>query len=646
MSSKRLSSAIPRDLFVLEDESNPGSSKVNQIYGSTTLGQVFDDLSPTRKNLRQILEELKQEIITGGRGNIVFPVTSVNGKTEDVILTANDLGLGRVDNTRDADKPLSVPQRDAIMDILDGYDFNVNLGDLYAHVMDTSNPHDVTIDQINKDDVLVEFIQRYIGYHNNSRHNTVHMDIRRSLSALWLLVDDINNNLEDRVGNVLSAMDDHNGDDMAHQQLFDKKEDIENKAQSFSTTVDADYKKYPSTRAVVEFVASRLSDFKETLPNVKNWIDDIVIVDSRDKLPVPTERYLRKAYFIRSGITSHDEVAICRMNPDGKTYSWDISQFGTYSKFNKDHFIDSADGMSIKMESVIDAIISENGMLDTSLSNILKDYYTKKDIDSFHFVSSIHILPGTQDGTIRYYINEDMTTMSEDIKVSGLKRLAYLEWITEDQIWDQAIHERHILSKAITHRHLQEKIVTKENLACKYGTLFANTEDSTGSGVNEVTLMQLADYLRPLIGGWPDPNTPGGNPWQDALDDQIMHPHRWEPNKEHSLGDYSYAQRFKGKISVLPNMDIKILLSDILTLGSYRIIEAGGAWQYQSDPEEWTILGGSNITGHTFATVNMTTKGLYFESISIGNRMDAEYDIWVKYVKPKEIENLQPEIGV
>lgn len=638
--SKRLGPSLPRDLYILEDESNPRGSQVNKVYPSSTLDQIFDQLSPTNKTLRQILEELKQDIITGGKGNIVFPVTSVNGKTEDVVLTANDLGLGRVDNTRDADKPMSAPQKETLLEILSKYDFKVNLDDLYEHVKNFENPHDVTIDQINKNDVLAEFIKRYIGMHNNSKNANVHPDIRKSLSGLWSLVERLNDGLEDRLGNVLDGLDDHYKDPLAHNDIMLQKESIDNKTFSFTTTTDNDHTKYPSTKAVVEFVASRLADFKGTLPDVKDWISDICVIDDRSKLPAANARYVRSAYFIRNGNSSHDEIAICRMNPDDKTYSWDISQLGSISKFHTDYFIDSADGLTIRMDKVIDAIISDNGMLDTSLSEILSNYYTKTEIDNFKFVSKIKILPGTQDGTIRYYINDDMTTMSDDVKVSGLKRLAYLEWITEDQLWDQSVHARHIISKAIEKRHLNEKIVGPENMTCEYGFLLGNTEDNMGDTVNKVALTKLADWLRPLIGGWPDPNVPGGNPWSDMLAEQIMHPHLWEPGKEHPLGDHSYAMRFTGKISVIPNMDIKTHLTDKITLGEYRMIEAGGVWEYQSAPSEWTILGGSNITGHTFATINMTTKGLFLESISVGDRFDAEYDVWVKYVKPAELDQL------
>ena len=641
MAGNNLVGTLNRDLYVLQDETNPATSELEKVYPTTVLDQVFDDQSPSKKTLRQIIEELKQEIITGGRGNIVFPVTTVNGKNGDVIITKADLGLGRVDNTRDADKPLSVPQREAIMTILSEYDFNVNFSELYDHLMDTQNPHGVTLDQINKDDVLVDFVKKYIGYHNTSTEHTTHIDIRRSLSTLWNLVDDINNNLENRVGNVLNAMEKHQNDVLAHQNLFDKKEDIVNKVLSFSTTIDNDHTKYPSTRAVVEFVASRLKEFKNELPNVENWIDDIIIINTRDELPSPTERFWRKAYFINKGNSSHNEVAICKQNPDGKSYAWDISPFGTYTKFDERYFKDSTEGLTLIMSAVVADILDKNGALDTYLADILSKYYTKEDIDEYAFLRDVKIVPGTQDGTIRYYFNDDLTTMSNDVSVSGLKRLAYLEWITENEIWDQAIHSNHIISNAIENRHIQDKSIKAENLYCGYGNIFANTRDQGGNSVNELTLVELADYLRPLIGGWPDPNTPGENPWSTILDGRVPSIHLMQTNVEYQMNNYCYFMRFTGEISVIENMDFKELLTDKINLKEHMLVDAGGTWEYQSNPSEWTILGGSNITGHTFATVNMTDTGVYMESISIGMRMKAKYDIWIKYTKPAELDKIQ-----
>ena len=111
LNSKRINGSIKRDAIILHDEANPKTSPADVTYLSTTLDQVFDDEDPTKKNLRDILKELRTEILTGGRGNIEFPVTSVNGQSGDVLLTKKHLNMDNVDNTHDIDKPLSTPQK-------------------------------------------------------------------------------------------------------------------------------------------------------------------------------------------------------------------------------------------------------------------------------------------------------------------------------------------------------------------------------------------------------------------------------------------------------------------------------------------------------------------------------------------------------
>lgn len=639
--SKRMKNNLSRDLYVLEDESNPRSTQVDTIWPSTILDQVFDNLSPTQKSLRQILEDLRVEIITGGRGNIIFPVTSVNGMTDDVILTKKSIGLGNVDNTRDIDKPLSIPQRTAVSEMLSTFDFHVNLDDLYRHLTDSSNPHDVSITQLDSDNELTQFVKNLISSHNFSRDHSVHMDIRNSLSRLWTLVENIDGTIEDRISTVLQSMNTHREDPNAHVALFEKKEDRANKVNRFTQDKDCDNTKYPSTKAVDEFVANRIRDFRATLPEINDWIDDVFVTDSRQTLPAATSKYSRKMAFIRKGRDSHPEIAICRPNPDGYSFSWDYSSLGSYSKFDPAYFIDTPIGMSLNMGSVLDAMISENGMLDSSLSEILSHYYTSEQIDSKKFLQNVTILPGTVDGTIRYYFDDHSESMSGDIRVAGLKRLAYLEWVTENEVADNAIFGRHIMNRAIERRHLQEHVIGPEHMiGCRYGYIMGNTMNKDNTYPHEVPLTQLAELLRPLIGGWPDPSVPGGNPWVDVLEERLIHHHKWTPGVEYPLHDSSYAMRFTGEISSTANMDVRTVLSEEITLGAYQIIDAGGTWQYQSDPDEWTILGGSNITGHTFATVNMTKVQLELETISIGDRKNARYDIWVKYVKTDEMNQM------
>jgi hypothetical protein len=632
-----LDNSVSRDLIVLEDETNPNSSQVNRIWPSTIIDQVFDQLSPTKKSLREIIKDLEQEIITGGVGNIIFPVASINGESGgDIIITASKIGLGKVDNTRDIDKPLSTPQRNTIMDILAGYNFKINLDNVYSHISDSNNPHSVNISQINKDDELTTFVNRLIANHSLSTERVVHLDIRNSLNKLWNYVDEnINGGLDTRINNVLGVMTSHLNDVSAHHELFKTKEDIANKSVGF-TVVTGDHIKYPSTRAVVEFVHERINTFKNTLPNIKDYVIDIKTVENRNSLPTPNEATMNMAYIIRTGNGSQNEIAICRKNPDN-TYTWNISSLGSVSKFNSNHFEDSTSGLSIKMSSVIDAILTETGDMDSTVSNILKDYYTKNEVDS-KFIKSLTILPGTMDGHIRYYINGDMLTMSSDISIPGLKNLAYMESISENEIRELAVQNRHLGNRSVDGRVIKLRSIKKEHiddsdviysidsLRTPKGTMLGNIMNDNGT-VHSVNLTQLGDLLRPIIGGWPNINIPG-------VDSPLLEisPSVWVPNEEITFVDGSCGTRFLGTVSVLPNAPTTNVLSTLITSEKYQILDAGGWWRSDSDSKVDSLLGGSNVPSNTFAEVKMSKYQLEFSTLSIGNRVNAPYDIWVRYM--------------
>lgn len=747
MSTKRISGELCRDLFVLEDENNPDGSKMNTVWASTTLDQVFDNLSPIRKTLREILEDLRIEIITGGKGNIVFPVTSVNGKTDDVIITSRDIGLENVDNTRDMDKPLSGPQRTSVMNILKYYDFNIDLHDLYNHIGSFDNPHNITVSQLDKDGKLSNLIQKYVKQHNQAIDDSIHMDIRTLINRVSDKVNELDQTIDTEINRVLKTLGNHLEDIGAHQELLDEKEDVSNKVVSFTSTLNKDHTKYPSTRAVVEFVESRISDFKDTLPDLKGWIDDIEVIDSRDDLPPLSSKSHRKTYFIRHGNSSHDEIAVCRLNPDGESYSWDISPMGTYSKFDPKYFMDTIDGLSINIRSMMDAVIGENGMLDTSLADTLKNYYTKDEIDKKHFVDSITILPGTMDGHIRYYINDDLETMSDDVRIPGLQRLAYLEWITENELWDQSVHERHILSKAVATRHIQTRAVTADKLftspeanmvlavldtnsdpiytkitsrmigeseidatkirssdkdnrvlgvihagrppeyvtinhdmledniidtqqlfnesvttaklgeksvstskleessvttdkindnavtnrkildrsvshnkiTCEWDHIIGNIENESNDHAHEISLKDLAISLKRF-------RVPSNLPT-----------HLWKVNTEYSLNDGSYGCRFTGMITMSRGKRAISLLTSQINLSLYRFVDAGGTWVYKSNPDGWITL---SCSGDFSSFIRMEFDGLYLDTLSSNDRIDAKYDVWIKYIKNSEI--IQP----
>lgn len=78
-------------------------------------------------------------LIKNTMASFVNAVLSVNGYTGHVTLDQSDVGLSEVDNTSDADKPVSAAQQAAI-DAVDA--------DLDTHVADVANPHAVTKAQV------------------------------------------------------------------------------------------------------------------------------------------------------------------------------------------------------------------------------------------------------------------------------------------------------------------------------------------------------------------------------------------------------------------------------------------------------------------------------------------------------------------
>lgn len=562
------SSTLNRDLFILEDEDNPLGSKTTKILPSSILDQIYDNLDPTNKTLRTIIEELKTAIANGGNVVISFPVTSVNGQMGDVNITKSDVGLDNVDNTSDNEKPLSEPQRDVIMDILAHYDFNVNLDDLYKHLTDNNNPHHVTTEQINSDGSLTEFVSRLISGHNTNA--TAHADIRQLISSLANNISNYKTQIDSTVNNAVGVLSDHYEDPNAHYAIMNKKEDTSRKVPTI-TTSNTNYDNYPSVRAVVEYLTSKLE-------NIENEIDfehikDIKIVPTRDQIPTASERHYRTAYFVIYG--DNGQLGFSKCNKEGNEYSWEYYELGTYTDLDDDYFnYDRDNGLQVDHKTIATKMFNDMEVL-TELRDVIKsieeystakfylegtdlvmeyndehgdpdlyideegnlilnhedqpidremesmgfeingsflwwtsyledehtfdDYYTKDEIDAFGFLTSITITRGNSNGTIRYYTNGDMSTMSDDIPIAGLKKLAYMEKVTEEEIADGAVQSNHILDNAIKNNHMDDKSVNASNLTANYMTVFGNVSDDEHGTVQEIPINRLAELFVPVF---------------------------------------------------------------------------------------------------------------------------------------------------
>ena len=623
--NSRINSDLARDIFIFEDESNLQQSQMDRIFPTTSIDQVFDFIDSNEpKTLRQILADLKVDLLTGGVGSINFPVTSVNSLTGDVIIDKKSLGIDRIDNTNDYEKPLSIPQRNAVMGILANYNFRTNLDEIYNHLNNSNNPHHVTVDQLDEGEQLTRFIKNLINQHNLDSSKS-HMDMRNNIITLWDYYDYLNKSIDIRINRAVTVSEDHLDDPEAHKELINPKEDKVNKVGEITSNYN--YTQYPSTRAVVEFVNSKISEYNSNLNLDLPFISDIRVVDNTTSLPIPGANFKKIIYLVKqNSLNSEQSIAVCR-NLNNEWY-WDVKSTGAISKLNTRYFSVNDQGMTLNLANISNDLI-QAGDESFNLTNILSHYYTRTEMDN-RYVRSIDIVTGIDDGTIRYYVNGDQST-SENVYVKGLNDCAFLDKIDENHIFPQSINEGHIIPSAVNRSAIKPNAVNYTKIECRPLHVLGNLSSTLSNG-QEISLVELADILRPIIGGWPDPNNPS-NPWNDYFNDMKVSPHLWNPEVEVNLADESFGMRFTGTISCVPNYQFSRILSSRINLDSADLIDAGGTWVFSSDPKKKTILGGSNITGHTYATINIDEDALYFDSISIGDRMDAEYDIWVRYTK-------------
>ncbi len=609
--TNKLADNLSRDLFIFYDERNPQTSTISRIYGSTILDQVFDPLTPTKKTLREILEEIRVEIRTGGQPPIVFPVTSVNNYNGDVVIRPIDLGLDKVDNTRDIDKPLSNPQLDSIMTILQNYRFSVNLTRFDDHLVNTNNPHNIRVEHLDVDNELTNHIDRNVSAwlfdHNRSSAVSTHRDIRRMIWAESDRISEFKVDTDTKFRELDEDIEALNIASQDHRELLDQKESKSNKVNVFSDTVNNSSTLYPSTAAILSMLQNKLDNL-----DVRNYqvVSTIKVVSDVSMLPIANESLHRAIYLIRHTDESKMAIAVCEKNDD--EYYWDIVSSGAISTLDSRFFVNTTQGMTLNLQALYDALINDG--FDPTLP-------------PFVAVRTLEILPGTMDGFIRYYINDDMSTMKE-IRVSGLKSMAFQEWLIDYNIPNKLITERHIGNLAITNRMLTPRVVNPNNMYCTIDKVLGNFRNSNNSA-HEITIAELGDAIQNYFGGAGNPN----NPILNSGDEMILSPHLWDPATIYNLQDQSYGIRFKGTISVLPNTEITLTLTDSIKMNEFQLVDAGGSWYYSTNPNAQAILGGSNITGFTFATVLLDEEGLHFTSISTGDRMNADYDIWIRYIR-------------
>jgi len=498
LDSIRLKENLLQQLYILEDESNPNTSKVNTIWPQTVLDQVFDQNTSDNKSLRTILEELNENIKNHGILQINFPVTSVNNMMGDVTITKESLGLENVSNVPDNEKTLSDIQREEVTNILNQYDFQskIDFTEYDNHLLNFNNPHHVTVEQIDKDNSLKLFVTNLIYAHNTSTDLNIHPDIRQNLTKLWKHVDETNESFNSKLNVAKEMFIKHYDDPLAHMLLFKQKESLSNKV-SIINNDNINEINYPNTLAINNFIDQKLTEFNQTLPHPENWYDEVITIDNRLDLPDADEQYIHKFYIIQHGDDNCTEVAYCKLD-ENNFYKWEINSIGAFSVIDNKYIHNNESGLTLDISKIAGDLLDDpsfKSLLQDSIReafpDVISNYYTKEEIDSKHYIGSIKFLQGIDNGTFRFYINDDPSTMSPDILIRGLQRIAFLEYVTEHEIYDQSIHERHIISRALATRHFQKKSIYPEFLVSRNKNVVLGNLNNNDGKIEEIPINEL-----------------------------------------------------------------------------------------------------------------------------------------------------------
>jgi hypothetical protein len=99
----------------------PASGESNKIYVAVDTkiiyrwsGSTYVEISPSPGSTDSVPEGVLNKYYTDSRASAAAPVQSVAGKTGVVVLNKSDVGLGNVDNTSDASKPISTATQTAL----------------------------------------------------------------------------------------------------------------------------------------------------------------------------------------------------------------------------------------------------------------------------------------------------------------------------------------------------------------------------------------------------------------------------------------------------------------------------------------------------------------------------------------------------
>ena len=125
----------------------------------------------------------------------------------------------------------------------------------------------------------------------------------------------------------------------------------------------------------------------------------------------------------------------------------DSEELYNITGWGRPYFSVNDQGMTLNLANISNDLI-QAGDESFNLTNILSHYYTRTEMDN-RYISDLKIVPGTDDGTIRYYKNNNQET-SETVYVKGLNDLAFMDKVDENHILPQSVNSTHLIPSSVT----------------------------------------------------------------------------------------------------------------------------------------------------------------------------------------------------
>lgn len=336
---------IIKELIDFDDDQHVATSPYDIVYPVTLTDAIFDKAgnSSDKKSLTQILNELRKQIEEGPKNwEIQFPVTTVNGRTGDIILSKDAVGLSKVDNTPDWDKIMSDRQKEWVRNFVNpafnhrDKEFNA-FKKTYEDHCSNDNPHGLTADKLDEtsNESLRKFINTFITGHNESL--TAHQDIREDIANTARYIDAVKDATEANYIEFQRILTEHTmtGGEH-HKDTFAEKENVANKVQSIISEYTENngvlgiYSNitehhYPSTKAMVDYFQQQYAEKIEsiTLDNL-TYVKDLFAVDNSDGLPTASATHKGEIYVISKSKEPLylGNTTFAKCIPHGDGYRW------------------------------------------------------------------------------------------------------------------------------------------------------------------------------------------------------------------------------------------------------------------------------------------------------------------------------------